>query len=535
MIQRMLRIIIDNKIFFLATSFILLLLVLVISQNPYIGRAEMAHYSYTASTILQGRGYMLDYIPNFYNIKFLEGNVISHPNDYFALGNSTFIAFFFLLFGESVFVAKMGNVFLLFVFSCLAYFFIKKHYDRNIALFTVLLTLTNIEIFNVASWPYADVGFLLFINISLVLMYCFTQTKKKSHLFFMAFFTALAVYFKQTGGLLVPTFFLVLAYYTLRKEMHFKSMVKYFFVFCLLFFMFISPIFIREYAHYGRLGFGLEVHSSMLKYQPWEEAYALYDSEDELPGIFPIKTYGLSHMVRIDLRHLLLTFQSFFIDQPVSVAILFLALLHLFFLRKEDIPLFLPYAIFSVFFSLFALGIWFFEIRYYIIFFPLLYLLGSLSLFRIIKPLFVKPKLWIIFLLITSGIILFPFVNEYYFLLKGNSNEEALVDGFLWIKENTPEDAVIMSRNMIDLTFHTGRKSIATPYADYNRTMALIERYNVTYLEVNFATPTEKALAEMNPDLIIRQQFRELYLGQNTADFELVYSNDLVYVFKRKI
>ena len=64
--------------------------------------------------------------------------------------------------------------------------------------------------------------------------------------------------------------------------------------------------------------------------------------------------------------------------------------------------------------------------------------------------------------------------------------------------------------------------------------MALIDQYNITYIEIDFTDLPTKALAEMDPDLIIRQQFRELYLGQDTDDFERVYSNDFVYVFERK-
>src|SRR3989338_2590413 len=105
---------------------------------------------------------MLDYIPNFYNVKLLEGNEISHKDDFFAIGHSTLIALFFLSFGESIFVAKFVNVVLLFTFSCLAYFLLKKLYDKSIAFFTVLFTLTNIEIFDVASWPHSDTGFLFF-------------------------------------------------------------------------------------------------------------------------------------------------------------------------------------------------------------------------------------------------------------------------------------------------------------------------------------------------------------------------------------
>src|SRR3989338_9403487 len=106
----------DNKSFFLCTTFILLLLSIIIYQSPYVGHGEMAHYVLEAGTLIDGRGYMLDYIPNFYNVKLLQGNEISHKDDFFAIGHSTLIALFFLFFGESIFVAKFVNVVLLFIF-----------------------------------------------------------------------------------------------------------------------------------------------------------------------------------------------------------------------------------------------------------------------------------------------------------------------------------------------------------------------------------------------------------------------------------
>ncbi|PIN77123.1 hypothetical protein COV16_07345 [Candidatus Woesearchaeota archaeon CG10_big_fil_rev_8_21_14_0_10_34_8] len=141
---------------------------------------------------------------------------------------------------------------------------------------------------------------------------------------------------------------------------------------------------------------------------------------------------------------------------------------------------------------------------------------------------------WIIFISLIILIVVFPFLNYYYFTLKENKYETAILESYDWMKENIQEDAVIMTRNPWELTFHTGIKSIVIPYTDYKETMKLVEKYDVSYIDLSFTDEISKSVHQQNTELIIRQQILELYLGNDTEDFELVYENDLVYIFKIK-
>jgi len=525
---------IENWIFLVLLTVIISLLLIDIGVHPYIGHGEMAHYPHVASNLLEGKGYSVDYIYHFYNLKFLEGDEISHPDDYFPIGNPTLIAIFFIIFGESVFIAKITNVFLIFVLSCFIYFIIKKMYNKSIAIFTFLFTVTNVNIFSVATWPYADIGFLLFANISLLSIYFFVKTRELKYCFWFSIFTSLSIYFKQTGLLLVPTFFVVLLYYSIKDKINIKNVIKISFVFSFIILILISPILVREYINQGHIGFGLEVHSSMDKYGPWEEAYSLFQTEDDLPGLLPFHKYGIYTIIRADIKNIAIVFQTFLIHQAISVVIIFLALLQLFFLRDKDFEFTLPFIIYVIFYLLFLIFVWHYETRYFIIFFPFVCFLASLCIFRNIKQFFSNHLNWIIFISLIILIVVFPFLNYYYFTLKENKYETAILESYDWMKENIQEDAVIMTRNPWELTFHTGIKSIVIPYTDYKETMKLVEKYDVSYIDLSFTDEISKSVHQQNTELIIRQQILELYLGNDTEDFELVYENDLVYIFKIK-
>jgi 4-amino-4-deoxy-L-arabinose transferase-like glycosyltransferase len=129
----------------------------VIPQIDWIGHADYADNAVVARNLAEGRGPVIDYVPQFY--RFFPG--ITHPAETWPLLQPLLITPFFLLLGAQTWVAKLPNLFVLLALAVAVYHFAGRWWDRRVALLAAVLTLLHPYFFQTVLYPINDLSFTL--------------------------------------------------------------------------------------------------------------------------------------------------------------------------------------------------------------------------------------------------------------------------------------------------------------------------------------------------------------------------------------
>jgi GNAT superfamily N-acetyltransferase len=95
-----------------------------------------------------------------------------------------------------------------------------------------------------------------------------------------------------------------------------------------------------------------------------------------------------------------------------------------------------------------------------------------------------------------------------------------------WIRDNTPGDAVVMTRNPWELSFHSGHQAVMIPYDDLDTIEVVARRYGVTYLQLDHLPDGKQLRPALAPLYDGRELpgFRKVYAGPDAAEpLVLVY------------
>ena len=130
----------------------------VIAQLPYVGHADYADNAVVARNIVAGRGWVVDYVTQFYRL--YAG--LTHPQETWPLLQPLWIAPFFLLFGPTDWAAKLPNL----IFNALLILIIfqvgTRIWDRRVGLTAAILVLTNYLFFRLTIYATSDLAFVVF-------------------------------------------------------------------------------------------------------------------------------------------------------------------------------------------------------------------------------------------------------------------------------------------------------------------------------------------------------------------------------------
>jgi hypothetical protein len=68
-----------------------------------------------------------------------------------------------------------------------------------------------------------------------------------------------------------------------------------------------------------------------------------------------------------------------------------------------------------------------------------------------------------------------------------------------WLKANTPPDAVIMTRNPWEVSWHSERHTVMLPLGSLDDVYAVMRQYHVTYLELDHINDTSTLRESLKP------------------------------------
>lgn len=139
----------------------------VISMLPYVGHADYADNAVVARNLVHGRGWVVDYISQFY-VLYPD---TTRPQETWPLLQPVWMAPFLALFGPHAWAAKIPNLLFNAALLVLIYQIGTRLWDRRVGLVAALVTLTNHLFFNLTIYTTSDLGFVVFCTAALYTLY----------------------------------------------------------------------------------------------------------------------------------------------------------------------------------------------------------------------------------------------------------------------------------------------------------------------------------------------------------------------------
>lgn len=130
----------------------------IIQAAPFIGHADYADNAVVARNLLQGRGWVVDYVTQFYQIY----PSVTHPQATWPLLQPVWIAGVFLLAGVNDTAARVPNVVFLSIVLVLIWRTSVSIWDKRVGLIAVVLVAGNLFIYRQLIFATSDLAFMAF-------------------------------------------------------------------------------------------------------------------------------------------------------------------------------------------------------------------------------------------------------------------------------------------------------------------------------------------------------------------------------------
>ncbi len=138
----------------------------IVARLPYVGHADYADNAVVARNIVAGRGWVVDYITQFYQL--YAGT--TRPQETWPLLQPLWIAPFLAMFGEHAWAVKIPNLLFNALLLLLIFTIGTRLWDRRVGLVAALLTLTSHLFFKLTIYATSDLAFVVFTTAAVYLM-----------------------------------------------------------------------------------------------------------------------------------------------------------------------------------------------------------------------------------------------------------------------------------------------------------------------------------------------------------------------------
>ncbi len=130
----------------------------VIMTAPFIGHADYADNAVVARNLVYGRGWVVDYVTQFYKIY----DQVTRPQETWPLLQPVWIAAAFMLAGVSDVSARVPNVIFLVALLTMTYRIGRKLWDSRVAMYAVFVVACNIFVYRQLIFATTDLAFMVF-------------------------------------------------------------------------------------------------------------------------------------------------------------------------------------------------------------------------------------------------------------------------------------------------------------------------------------------------------------------------------------
>ncbi|HEX9370612.1 MAG TPA: glycosyltransferase family 39 protein, partial [Roseiflexaceae bacterium] len=288
----------------------------IVAQLPYVGHADYADNAVVARNLVAGRGWLVDYVTQFYRL--YDG--VTRPQETWPLLQPLWIAPFFALFGPVAWAAKLPNLLFVVALAALIYAAGAHLWDRRVGLTAALIILTNYLFFRLVIYSTSDLAFVVFSLGAIYLLYRATddgqrsnvRTFKRSNVYLSgsSALTGLMLLQKPaSGGLIALGMGLWLIRFWVMdygfwmserqsKTQNLKSKILPVVLWGAIALAILSPYLARNLWLFGTPFYSTESYDAwIIEYTDWDQIYSVYSlksnpDRDELPNRSWILRWG---------------------------------------------------------------------------------------------------------------------------------------------------------------------------------------------------------------------------------------------------
>ncbi len=511
---------------------------------PFVGHADYADNAVVARNLLRGRGFVVDYVTQFYTLR--SDASVTRPQETWPLLQPLLMASSMALFGTSSFGARLPNILFLGATTLLIFHIASRVWDRRVGLLAALLTLFNLLFFRLAIYATSDLALVVWSMAAFWLVFRAVENKEsgtkdqiaqhgswfsmlRSYWLWAGIFTGLMILQKPSSAI----FALGVGLWALLRVsigmgqlplgQRFRRLVVEWVpplaLWTMVTVLVVSPYLVRNLLVFGKPFFSTEAYDAWILYfrgtrsEAWEDIYKIYTPILNGPGL-PNRSWILQWGFDLTLGKIVqqavdawrffapprgVLLNSGALDEfPYGSAGVWLMLLGLVTLRRRQRSIISLVLAALVSYTLFLILYWHThdEPRYFVPFVPWLAMLaawGACWLFDRIATVWRGRWVGLAGLAITATLVmavqphwqridrfLSPQSSDYW-----GRNWDAGLEAFDWIKQNTPSDAVIMTRVPWQLNYHADRAAVMTPNASKQDIMRIAKYYGADYLLMN--------------------------------------------------
>jgi len=515
---------------------------LVIARVDFIGHADYADNAVRARNIVAGRGDAVDYVAQFYRTYPAS---IAHPAETWPPLQPWLIAAAFRVFGVSTAAAKLPNVAIMAGLLAFVAAVGSWRWGRRVGLLAAAFLAANVPFFAGTLVPLNDLAFALLFGGLAVAAYLawgrreelnHKDTKTRRHaknvfvyrlrVFVSLWFVfpalvgtvaGLLVLAKPSGAVLAAGAVGAALLIGRRNRRSVVSLARGAGIAVCAVGATYAPWAVRNLVTFGAPFASTETYDAwVLKYDPRQPTEGIYRvfAGGELPHPRVLVGYGVDHLFAVQWREVTRFAAGFADGSLVPGVVVALALVGMIVSVRRPRTAGFGAVLAGAFalYTPFVLLYWHYEARYFLVFVPWLCLYAAHGLLwgadalrsavgsrrsaenapdaphmaRGTRHLSAADLL----ALAVALTVIAPGVGSIaYEARQQTSGNEAVVIG-RWLAENTPPDAVIMTRNPWEISWHSGRRAVMLPLGSAAEIYDTMRRYNVTVLQLDHLKDT---------------------------------------------
>jgi hypothetical protein len=480
---------------------------------PWINHADYADNAVVARNLVQGRGFSVDYVAQFYR----DWPTLRHPAETWPPLQPLMIAAAFFAFGVSVGVAKLPNLIVMIGMLWLVYRIGRWLWSPRVGMLAALLVALHPAMFEGVVYPLNDTVFtLLALGVIALFVYVaggdeedeagrgrrIAGLRKGAGWALLGLLGGLLLLAKPSGAILLAGGG-AWALWRGWRDGRLRPVLAGGAVAALLALAVYSPWLVRNQATFGQPFYTTESYDAfLLEYRDWETIYEVYAGEQPLPHRSLLVGYGLDAVrdkIRAQFREGWSDLTRGRIFPSLLIPLCVVAGLVASERRRRSALAVLGVSV-GVYF-LFIAVYWHYERRYALFLVPWAALFGAAGLWwlhdRVAEAR--GRALAGIAALVVIAAMLVPQVQTIRDDWSASRRTPGPVIVAEWLRDNTAGNAVIMTRNPWELSFHSERLSVMIPADDLPTILAIARKYGATHLQLDHLTDNRLRRPALDP------------------------------------
>ncbi len=501
---------------------------------PWINHADYADNAVVARNLVRGNGFAVDYVSQFYR----DWPTVRHPADTWPPLQPLMIALSFALFGVSVGVAKLPNLLIMLGLLWLVFRVGRWLWSPRVGLLAALFVAADPDLLQGVVYPLNDTAFTLLSFGCIVLLMKLAAGKSSvvgrqsseataeepsstnyglrttdsspaphdsrltTHAL-LGLLGGLLILSKPSGAIILAGGGLWVVWRGWRGGALRPTLVGGALAAGIALLVWL-PWGVRNLLTFGQPFYSTESFDAwILMYRPWENIYAAYAGRLPLPHPRLLVGYGFDTVTGKVWQQFSEAWKSLRAGQIFPLTIIPLALLGLLAARgQRQLAILGALGAAALLYGLFVLGYWHYEARYALFLIPWGALFGAAGFWWLHDRLAAWRGNGALAGLAAVGVLALVLAPQWAQLHDDWSADLRTPNSVVmaeWVASNTPPDAVIMSRNPWELSFHGDRRSVMIPYDTLPVIRQIAAQYGVGYLQLDHLTDPGYRRADLGP------------------------------------